>query len=116
MQKRFIVKPVKIVWRNSMLAGNPISRTFKKFGVYDRNWQEDRYCCCPRPGGEWATNNGQCHKYRVVVDNEELAKSIAERMNALLQTAPNVQKIDFNGISSWINDANEITIKKIECS
>ena len=46
MQKRFIVKPVKIVWRNSMIAGNPITRSFQKFGVYDRNWQNDNYCWC----------------------------------------------------------------------
>ena len=115
MQKRFIVKPVKIVWRNSMLAGNPITQSFKKFGVYDRNWEHDHYCCCPRPGGEWATNNGQSRKYRVVVDNEDLAKKVAEKMNALLQTMPNVQQIDFNGISSWMKSADEITIKKVEC-
>ena len=114
MQKRFIVKPVKIVWRNSMIAGNPIERSFKKFGVFDRNWEHDRYCCCPRPGGEWSTNNGQSRKYRVVVDDENLAKSIAEKMNALLQTVPNVQRIDFNGISSWLKNADEITIKKVE--
>lgn len=115
MQKRFIVKPVKIVWRNSMIAGNPITQSFKKFGVYDRNWEHDRYCCCPRPGGEWATNNGQSRKYRVVVDNEDLAKNIAEKMNTLLQTVPNVQRIDFNGISSWMTDVDSITIKKVEC-
>ena len=45
MKNRFIVKPVKIVWRNSMLAGNPISNSFKKFGIYDRNWESDRFCC-----------------------------------------------------------------------
>ena len=116
MQKRFIIKQVKIVWRNSMIAGNPITRSFKKFGIYDRNWQEDRYCHCPRPCGEWATNNGQHRKYRLVVDNEDFAKTIAERMNSLLQSIPNVRCIDFNGISSWIKDANDITIKKVECN
>ena len=54
MQKRFIVKPVKIVWRNNVIAGNPITESFKKFGVYDRNWKEDWYCLCPYPNGEWA--------------------------------------------------------------
>ena len=44
MKNRFIVKKVKIVWRNSMIAGNPITRSFQKFGVYDRNWQNDNYC------------------------------------------------------------------------
>ena len=114
MQKRFIVKKVKIVWRNSMIAGNPIVRSFTKFGVYDRNWEHDRYCCCPRPCGEWATNNGQSRKYRVVVDNEDLAKNIAEKMNALLQTIPNAKQIAFDGISSWMTDVDNITIKKVE--
>ena len=83
MKNRFIVKPVKIVWRNSMLAGNPIERSFKKFGVYDRNWKNDQWCSCPRPGGEWATNNGQSRKYRIVVDEEDTAKKIAAKMNEL---------------------------------
>ena len=37
MKNRFIVKKVKIVWRNSMIAGNPVVRSFQKFGVYDNN-------------------------------------------------------------------------------
>ena len=40
MQKRFIVRPVKIVWRNSMIAGNPITRSFQKFGVYGKTIDE----------------------------------------------------------------------------
>ena len=84
MKNRFIVKKVKIVWRNSMLAGNPISRSFTKFGVFDRNWESDHFCCCPRPGGEWPSNNGQSRKYRIVVDDEAKAKRIAEKMNELV--------------------------------
>lgn len=83
MKSRFIVKPVKIVWRNSMLAGNPISRSFTKFGVFDRNWKYDHYCRCPRPGGEWATNNGQSRKYRLVIDEEDKAKRITSKLNEL---------------------------------
>ena len=82
MQKRFIVKPVKIVWRNSMTAGNPITRSFQKFGVYDRNWQNDNYCWCSNPGGQFVSD-WQARKYRVVVDNEELAKQIAEKLETL---------------------------------
>ena len=81
--KRFIVKKVKIVWRNSMLAGNPIERSFVKYGIYDRNWQEDHYCYCPYPCGEWSTNNGQSRKFRLVIDDEAKAKRIADTMNAL---------------------------------
>ena len=84
--KRFIVKKVKIVWRNSMLAGNPIERSFTKFGVYDRNWENDRWCCCPRPGGEWPTNNGQSRKFRLVVDDEAKAKCLADKLNELSES------------------------------
>ena len=115
MQKRFIVKPVKIVWRNSMIAGNPITRSFKKFGVYDCNWKNDHFCSCPYPGGEWTTHNGQARKYRVVIDDEDLAKAVASKMNSLLQMVPNAKCIEFNGISSWLKSADEITIKKVEC-
>jgi len=93
--KRFIVKKVKIVWRNSMLAGNPITRSFTKFGIYDRNWKDDRFCCCPRPGGEWATNNGQSRKYRLVVDDEQLAQKVADKLNELLELVPGTKCIDF---------------------
>lgn len=114
MKNRFIVKPVKIVWRNSMLAGNPIERSFKKFGVFDRNWENDRFCCCPRPGGEWTSNNGQSRKYRIVVDDEAKAKRIAAKMNelvGLVSGGPDCM-IDFaigtnNGLrsySSYISD------------
>ena len=83
MKNRFIVKPVKIVWRNSMIAGNPISRSFKKFGVFDRNWQNDSYCFCPNPGGQFVAD-WQARKYRIVVDDETKAKRIAAKMNELV--------------------------------
>ena len=116
--KRFIVKKVKIVWRNSMIAGNPITRSFTKFGVFDRNWENDRYCCCPRPGGEFATNNGQWRKYRVIVDDEAVAKKIAEKLESLLKMVPGTKQIDFNGLSTWISSdetIEKISIKKVEC-
>ena len=114
MKNRFIVKKVKIVWRNSMIAGNPISNSFTKFGVFDRNWESDRFCCCPRPGGEWTSNNGQYRKYRIVVDDEAKAKRIAAKMNelvGLVSGGPDCM-IDFaigtnNGLrsySSYISD------------
>ena len=118
MTRRFIVKNVKIVWRNSMLVGNPVERSFQKFGVYDRNWQEDPYCACPRPGGEWATNNGQSRKFRVVVDDHELALKIASKLNDLFAKVPNAKIIDFNGLTSWMRkdeDVEKITVKEIKC-
>ena len=116
--KRFIVKKVKIVWRNSMLVGNPIERSFTKFGVFDRNWESDRYCCCPQPDGEFATNNGQWQKYRVIVDDEAVAKKIAEKLESLLKMVPGIKQIDFNGLNSWICDdetIEKISINKVEC-
>ena len=83
MKNRFIAKQVKIVWRNSMIAGNSISRSFTKFGVFDRNWQNDSYCFCPNPGGQFVAD-WQAHKYRIVVDDETKAKRIAAKMNELV--------------------------------
>lgn len=109
MKNRFIVKPVKIVWRNSMLAGNPISNSFKKFGIYDRNWESDRFCCCPRPGGEWATNNGQYRKYRLVVDDEAKADRIAAKLNELVSMIQNgnTSEVDF-GVA-WTGGINRLS-------
>ena len=128
MKNRFIVKKVKIVWRNSMLAGNPISRSFTKFGVFDRNWESDSWCSCPRPGGEWATNNGQARKYRIVVDDEAKAQRIAEKMNelvGLVSSGPDCM-IDFaigtnNGLhsySSYISDEDidRLVTKRVRTS
>ena len=125
MKNRFIVKKVKIVWRNSMIAGNPISRSFTKFGVFDRNWESDNFCRCPRPGGEWASNNGQARKYRIVVDDEAKAKRIAEKMNelvGLVSDGPDCM-IDFaidtnNGLCSYSSfisdeDIDNLVIKTI---
>lgn len=82
MKSRFIVKPVKIVWRNSMLAGNPISRSFTKFGVYDRNWQNDGYCWCPNPDGSFV-QDWQARMYRIVVNEKDKAKRITSKLNEL---------------------------------
>ena len=107
--KRFIVKKVKIVWRNSMLAGNPIERSFTKFGVFDRNWENDRFCRCPRPGGEWATNNGQSRKYRLVVDDEAKANRIAAKLNELVSMVHNgdTSEVDF-GVA-WTGGLNQLS-------
>lgn len=81
MKNRFIVKPVKIVWRSSMIMGNPVTRSFQKFGIYDRDWQNDSFYC-PNPGGQFASPiNGQ--KYRVVLDDKDLATKLADKMNEL---------------------------------
>ena len=107
--KRFIVKKVKIVWRNSMLAGNPIERSFTKFGVFDRNQENDRFCYCPRPGGEWATNNGQSRKYRLVVDDEAKANRIAAKLNELVSMVHNgdTSEVDF-GVA-WTGGINRLS-------
>ena len=113
MQKRFIVKPVKIVWRHSMMAGNPVVKSFQKFGVYDSNWQNDPYCWCPNPGGQFLAL-WHARKYHIVVDNEELAKKIAEKLETLYRNVPNAKQIAFDGISSCMTDVDSITVKKVE--
>ena len=128
MKNRFIVKKVKIVWRNSMLAGNPISRSFTKFGVFDRNWESDHFCCCPRPGGEWMSNNGQARKYRIVIDDEAKAQRIATKMNelvSLVSGGPDCM-IDFaigtnNGLRSYSSfisdeDIDRLVTKQVRTS
>ena len=128
MKNRFIVKKVKIVWRNSVLAGNPISRSFTKFGVFDRNWESDHFCRCPQPGGEWASNNGQSRKYRIVVDDEAKAKRIATKMNelvSLVSGGPDCM-IDFaigtnNGLRSYNSyisdeDIDRLVTKQVRTS
>ena len=83
MKNRFIVKKVKIILRNSMIAGNPVVKSFQKFGVYDNNWQNDPYCWCPNPGGKFVAD-WHARKYRIVVDDEVKAKRIAAKMNELV--------------------------------
>ena len=97
-----------------MIAGNPITRSFQKFGVYDCNWQNDNYCWCPNLGGKFVSD-WQARKYRVVVDNEELAKQIAEKLETLYRNVPNTKRIAFDGISNWMTDVDSITVKKVEC-
>ena len=107
--KRFTVKKVKIVWRNSMLAGNPIERSFTKFGIYDRNWENDRFCRCPRPGGEWATNNGQYRKYRLVVDDEAKADRIAAKFNELVSMVHNGDSSEVDFGVAWTGGINQLS-------
>ena len=124
MKNRFIVKKVKIIWRNSMIAGNPVVKSFQKFGVYDNNWQNDPYCRCPNPGGKFVAD-WYARKYRIVVDDEAKAKRIAEKMNELVGLVSDGRDcmidfvIDTNGdlrpYSSYISDEDidNIVIKTI---
>lgn len=108
--KRFIVKKVAIVWRNSMIAGNPITRRFEKFGVYDRNWQNDPYCWSLNPGGEFVSD-WQAHKYRLVLDDKDMAQKVADKMNKLLEARQPVKRIKFR--FPFISFCQESDIPKI---
>ena len=111
-----------------MIAGNPISRSFTQFGVFDRNWESDDFCRCPRPGGKWASNNDQYRKYRIVVDDEAKETRIAAKMNELvgLVSGGRVCMIDFaininnslHSYSSYIsnNDIDHLVIKRVRTS
>ena len=96
--------------------------------MFDRNWESDDFCRCPRPGGEWASNNGQARKYRIVVDDEAKATRIAAKMNelvSLVNSGPDCM-IDFaigmsNGLrpySSFISDEDidHLVTKRVRTS
>lgn len=111
--KRFLVKNVKIVWRNSMIAGNPIVRSFQKFGVYDRCWQNDGYCWCPNPGGKFVSD-WRARKYRIVFDEKSKADKFADMLNRLASALGDSTKYEIqfgvltpsgvNAISAYISD------------
>ena len=93
-KKRFIVKKVKTCWRSSMIAGNPIIRTFTKYGVYDRDWQNDPFYCflAPQFVSRYSCNE---RKFRIVLDDKETAQKVADKMNTLFESIPGCKCIDF---------------------
>ena len=60
--KRFLVKKLKLVSRNSMLQSNPVEKSFSIFGIFDRNWQSDKNCGVSFCGYEWR-HHGMYHAY-----------------------------------------------------
>ena len=111
-KKRFIVKEVKTCWRSSMIAGNPITRKFTKYDVYDRDWQNDNCYCFHAPQ---FVSRGSFNekKFRIVLDDKETAQKVADKMNALFESIPGCKQIDFQFSSC---DPIEVVVKSMNCS
>ena len=111
-KKRFIVKEVKTCWRSSMIAGNPITRKFTKYGVYDRDWKNDN-CYCYHAPKFVSVGSFNEKKFRVVLDDKETAQKVADKMNALFESIPGCKHIDFQFSSC---DPIEVVVKSTKSS
>ena len=111
-KKRFIVKEVKTCWRSSMIAGNPIVRKFTKYGIYDRDWQNDPCYCFHAP--QFVSRNS-CNerKFRIVLDDKEMAQTVSDKMNALFEGIPGCKRIDFQ--FNWC-DPTEVSVRSMKSS
>ena len=111
-KKRFIIKEVKTCWRSSMIAGNPITRKFTKYGVYDRDCQNDRCYCFHAPQFVSCGSFNE-KKFRIVLDDKETAQKVADKMNALFESIPGCKCIDFQ--FNWCNPI-EVAVKSTKSS
>ena len=94
---RFSVRKVKCCYRNSMIAGNPITHSFERFGIYDKEWNSDRFC------GLSAFNNVlknkmQSEKFRRLYNTRKEADAAAAEMNRLWDNCGRPAMIKF---SQW---------------
>lgn len=94
-KKRFITRKVKTCWRNSMIAGNPITRTFEKYAVEDREWMNDRFSGLSFHES-FVNRNTNTRKFRRLCDSKEEAEKIAEQMNTLCLSLGNPKAINFS--------------------
>ena len=111
-KKRFVVKEVKTCWRSSMIAGNPITRKFTKYGVYDREWKNDNCYCFHAPQ---FVSRGSFNekKFRIVLDDKETAQKVADKMNTLFESIPGCKQIDFQ--FNWC-DLIKVAVKSMTSS
>ena len=111
-KKRFIVKEVKTCWRSSMIVGNPITRKFTTYGVYDRDWQNEQCYCFHAP--EFVSRGSfNEKKFRIVLDDKEAAQAVADKMNELFESIPGCKHIDFQ---FSLNDPIEVVVKSMKGS
>lgn len=81
---RFSVRKVKCCYRNSMIAGNPIEKTFERFAVYDKNWKTAGYDCgLNYDDCKYLMNPHNGGKYRRLFESEVEARKAADEMNRL---------------------------------
>ena len=85
---RFSVRKVKCCYRNAMIVGNPIEKTFERFAVYDKGWQYDNF--------------------RRLCQTQEEAQKTAAEMNRLWNNCGCPEMIKFN---DWGHD---VKVEKTE--
>ena len=105
---RFSVRKVKCCYRNAMIAGNPIEKTFERFAVYDKNWKTFGYVCgLNYDDCKYLMNPHNGAKYRRLFDDEASANKAAIEMNRLWNACGRPEMIKF---SDW----GEVKVEKTE--
>ena len=105
---RFTVRKVKCCYRNSLVAGNPITKSFEMFGIYDKGWEYDNFCCLS-PFENVLKNKTQSRKFRERLFRlAEDARKAADEMNRLWESCGRPEMIKFN---YW---GDELQVEKTE--
>ncbi len=99
--KRFTVRKISFVYRNSMLAGNPICKSFKMTVIVDRQWQNGCKGLSFR-GYEWSTRRVTgSSEFRAAFKDDAKAKEICKQMNELNEKYGAPTNIYFNADNAW---------------
>ena len=104
---RFSVRKVKCCYRNSMLAGNPITKSWESFGIFDKGWQYDNFRGLS-PFNNVLKNKMQSGKFRRLYDSPDEAQKAADEMNRLWEACGKPDMIKFN---DW---GDEVKVEKTE--
>lgn len=101
--KRFTIRRKTFVYRNSMIAGNPISKRFQMFCIFARYWENERKCLSFR--GYENSQYGQCmtgsYELRAAIKDEARAKELCAKMNEEYAKLGNPRSISFNVDNAW---------------
>lgn len=104
---RFSVRKVKCCYRNSMIAGNPITKSWESFGIFDKGWQYDNFRGLS-PFNNVLKNKMQSGKFRRLCETQEEAQKAAAEMNRLWNNCGCPEMIKFN---DWGDD---VKVEKTE--
>ena len=104
---RFSVRKVKCCYRNAMIVGNPIEKTFERFAVYDKLWKNCYGCGLHYDDCKYLMNPRNGDKFRRLSDIEEDAVKAAAEMNRLWNACGCPEMIKFN-------DWGEVKLEKME--
>lgn len=111
--KRFTIRKKTFVYRNSMIAGSPVTKRFQMFCIFDRNWENERKCLSFR--GYENTQYGQrvrsSYELRAAFKNGDKAKELCAQMNEESVKLGNPRSISFNCDNAWdwFDDKLEVT-------